>query len=109
MAERSGEVMFRGNIVMKGYLKILSRPSRLCGTAGSTPAIWASSIQNGCIQLKDRSKDIIISGGENISSIESGRHAATSILPSCLPRWSPSQTRKMGRNALRLRREKGRP
>ncbi len=65
-----GEVMFRGNIVMKGYLK--NSPATDEAFAGG----WFHSGDlgvmhpDGYIQLKDRSKDIIISGGENISSIE---------------------------------------
>jgi fatty-acyl-CoA synthase len=65
-----GEVMFRGNIVMKGYLK---NPE---ATAEAFAGGWFHSgdlgvlHSDGYIQLKDRSKDIIISGGENISSIE---------------------------------------
>ena len=65
-----GEVMFRGNVVMKGYLK--NKPSTDKAFAGG----WFHSgdlgvkYPDGYIQLKDRSKDIIISGGENISSIE---------------------------------------
>jgi fatty-acyl-CoA synthase len=65
-----GEVMFRGNVVMKGYLK---NPS---STAKAFEGGWFHSGDlgvkhpDGYIQLKDRSKDIIISGGENISSIE---------------------------------------
>jgi fatty-acyl-CoA synthase len=65
-----GEVMFRGNIVMKGYLK------NLAATAEAFASGWFHSGDlgvlhpDGYIQLKDRSKDIIISGGENISSIE---------------------------------------
>ena len=65
-----GEVMFRGNIVMKGYLK---NPT---ATAEAFAGGWFHSGDlgvlhpDGYIQLKDRSKDIIISGGENISSIE---------------------------------------
>ncbi|MGL4395054.1 MAG: acyl-CoA synthetase [Hyphomicrobium sp.] len=65
-----GEVMFRGNIVMKGYLK--NRKATDEAFAGG----WFHSGDlgvlhpDGYIQLKDRSKDIIISGGENISSIE---------------------------------------
>ncbi|GIL02440.1 MAG: acyl-CoA synthetase [Alphaproteobacteria bacterium] len=65
-----GEVMFRGNIVMKGYLK--NREATAEAFAGG----WFHSGDlgvmhaDGYIQLKDRSKDIIISGGENISSIE---------------------------------------
>ena len=65
-----GEVMFRGNIVMKGYLK---NPK---ATAEAFAGGWFHSgdlgvlYPDGYTQLKDRSKDIIISGGENISSIE---------------------------------------
>jgi fatty-acyl-CoA synthase len=65
-----GEVMFRGNIVMKGYLK--NKTATDAAFAGG----WFHSGDlgvmhpDGYIQLKDRSKDIIISGGENISSIE---------------------------------------
>ena len=65
-----GEVMFRGNIVMKGYLK--NEAATRAAFAGG----WFHSgdlgvmEQDGYIALKDRSKDIIISGGENISSIE---------------------------------------
>jgi 3-(methylthio)propionyl---CoA ligase len=68
--ETLGEVMFRGNVVMKGYLK--NRPASDKAFAGG----WFHSGDlgvlhpDGYIQLKDRSKDIIISGGENISSIE---------------------------------------
>jgi fatty-acyl-CoA synthase len=68
--ETLGEVMFRGNVVMRGYLK--NRDSTEKAFAGG----WFHSGDlgvmhpDGYIQLKDRSKDIIISGGENISSIE---------------------------------------
>jgi fatty-acyl-CoA synthase len=68
--ETLGEVMFRGNIVMKGYLK--NREATEAAFAGG----WFHSGDlgvlhpDGYIQLKDRSKDVIISGGENISSIE---------------------------------------
>ncbi|MFM8748456.1 MAG: acyl-CoA synthetase [Aestuariivirga sp.] len=68
--ETMGEVMFRGNIVMKGYLK---NPK---ASAEAFRGGWFHSGDlgvlhpDGYIQLKDRSKDIIISGGENISSIE---------------------------------------
>ena len=68
--ETIGEVMFRGNVVMKGYLK--NKKSTDAAFAGG----WFHSgdlgvkYPDGYVQLKDRSKDIIISGGENISSIE---------------------------------------
>ncbi|OYX88557.1 MAG: acyl-CoA synthetase, partial [Xanthobacter sp. 35-67-6] len=66
--ETMGEVMFRGNVVMKGYLK---NPK---ATEAAFAGGWFHSGDlgvkhpDGYIQLKDRSKDIIISGGENISS-----------------------------------------
>jgi fatty-acyl-CoA synthase len=69
-SETLGEVMFRGNVVMKGYLKNKN------ATAAAFAGGWFHSGDlgvvhpDGYIQLKDRSKDIIISGGENISSIE---------------------------------------
>ena len=65
-----GEVMFRGNVVMKGYFR---NPK---ATAAAFAGGWFHSGDlavmhpDGYLQLKDRSKDIIISGGENISSIE---------------------------------------
>ena len=68
--ETMGEVMFRGNVVMKGYLKN-PKASKEAFAGG-----WFHSGDLGVkhpdlyVQLKDRSKDIIISGGENISSIE---------------------------------------
>ena len=68
--ETLGEVMFRGNIVMKGYLK---NPK---ATQDAFAGGWFHSGDlgvmhaDGYVQLKDRSKDIIISGGENISSLE---------------------------------------
>jgi fatty-acyl-CoA synthase len=68
--ETLGEVMFRGNVVMKGYLKNKK------ATAEAFAGGWFHSGDlgvmhpDGYVQLKDRSKDIIISGGENISSIE---------------------------------------
>ncbi len=68
--ETMGEVMFKGNVVMKGYLK--NRDTTEAALAGG----WFHSGDlgviepDGYIKLKDRSKDVIISGGENISSIE---------------------------------------
>lgn len=68
--ETMGEVMFRGNVVMKGYFKNAE------ATAEAFSGGWFHSGDlgvlhtDGYIELRDRSKDIIISGGENISSIE---------------------------------------
>ena len=83
--ETLGEVMFRGNVVMKGYLK--NKQSTEAAFAGG----WFHSGDlgvvhpDGYIQLKDRSKDIIISGGENISSIEVARTSppTNARAPSC--------------------------
>ncbi|HEV2631202.1 MAG TPA: acyl-CoA synthetase [Pseudolabrys sp.] len=68
--ETLGEVMMRGNVVMKGYLK--NRRSTDAAFAGGWFHTGDLGVMHpdGYIQLKDRSKDIIISGGENISSIE---------------------------------------
>jgi len=68
--ETMGEIMMRGNVVMKGYLK---NPET---TQASFTGGWyhtgdlAVQHPDGYVEIKDRSKDIIISGGENISSIE---------------------------------------
>ena len=103
-----GEVMFRGNVVMKGYLK--NKPSTDRAFAGG----WFHSgdlgvkHQDGYVQLRDRSKDIIISGGENISSIEVEdalfEHPGVEAR-----RGRCAAGRKVGRNALRLRRDETRP
>jgi fatty-acyl-CoA synthase len=68
--ETIGEVMFRGNIVMKGYLKNLSATQEAFAGGWFHSGDLGVMHPDGYIQLKDRSKDIIISGGENISSIE---------------------------------------
>jgi fatty-acyl-CoA synthase len=68
--ETLGEVMMRGNVVMKGYLKNkASTQKAFLGGWFHTGDLGVMHV-DGYIQLKDRSKDIIISGGENISSIE---------------------------------------
>ena len=68
--ETMGEVMFRGNIVMKGYLRNGKASSEAFRGGWFHSGDLAVLHADGYIQLKDRSKDIIISGGENISSIE---------------------------------------
>jgi fatty-acyl-CoA synthase len=68
--ETLGEVMFRGNVVMKGYLKNKSATERAFAGGWFHSGDLGVMHRDGYIQLKDRSKDIIISGGENISSIE---------------------------------------
>jgi fatty-acyl-CoA synthase len=68
--ETIGEVMFRGNIVMKGYLK----NEKATGEAFAGGWFHTGDLgvldEHGYVIIKDRSKDIIISGGENISSVE---------------------------------------
>ena len=68
--ETLGEVMFRGNVVMKGYLKNASATEEAFQGGWFHSGDLGVVHADGYIQLKDRSKDIIISGGENISSIE---------------------------------------
>ena len=68
--ETLGEIVFRGNIVMKGYLKDVDATA----AAFRDGWFWSGDIgvhhPDGYIEIRDRAKDIIISGGENISSIE---------------------------------------
>jgi len=68
--ETMGEVMMRGNIVMKGYLKNEAATDEAFAGGWFHTGDLGVLHPDGYIQLKDRSKDIIISGGENISSIE---------------------------------------
>ena len=68
--ETIGEVMFRGNVVMKGYLKNPESTRKAFAGGWFHSGDLGVMHPDGYIQLKDRSKDIIISGGENISSIE---------------------------------------
>ena len=65
-----GEVMFRGNITMKGYLKNPSATEKAFAGGWFHTGDLGVIHPDGYVKIKDRSKDIIISGGENISSIE---------------------------------------
>jgi len=65
-----GEIMFRGNITMKGYLKNPTATQEAFAGGWFHTGDLAVQYPDGYIRIKDRSKDIIISGGENISSIE---------------------------------------
>jgi fatty-acyl-CoA synthase len=65
-----GEVMMRGNVVMKGYLKNKASTQKAFEGGWFHTGDLGVIYPDGYVQLKDRSKDIIISGGENISSIE---------------------------------------
>ena len=68
--ETMGEIMFRGNITMKGYLKNPQTTDEAFAGGWYHTGDLAVMQPDGYVKIKDRSKDIIISGGENISSIE---------------------------------------
>ena len=78
-----GEVMFRGNVVMKGYFRNPKATQEVFKGGWFHSGDLGVMHPDGYVQLKDRSKDIIISGGENISSIEVEevlyRHSAVAI------------------------------
>ncbi len=105
--ETIGEVMFRGNIVMKGYLKNEKATKEAFEGGWFHTGDLGVLDEHGYVIIKDRSKDIIISGGENISSVE-----VEDVLYKHPGRAVRSRGRKarseMGRGALRLRRAEGR-
>jgi fatty-acyl-CoA synthase len=68
--ETMGEIMFRGNITMKGYLKNPAATDAAFAGGWFHTGDLAVTQADGYVKIRDRSKDIIISGGENISSIE---------------------------------------
>jgi len=68
--ETMGEIMFRGNLVMKGYLKNEKASEEAFAGGWFHTGDLAVVHSDGYVKIKDRSKDIIISGGENISSLE---------------------------------------
>jgi fatty-acyl-CoA synthase len=68
--ETMGEIMFRGNITMKGYLKNAEATREAFSGGWFHSGDLAVTQPDGYVKIKDRSKDIIISGGENISSLE---------------------------------------
>ena len=68
--ETMGEIMFRGNLTMKGYLKNPKATAEAFAGGWFHSGDLAVMQPDGYVKIKDRSKDIIISGGENISSLE---------------------------------------
>jgi len=78
-----GEIMIRGNIVMKGYYKDKEATDKAMSGGWFHSGDLAITYPDGYIKIQDRSKDIIISGGENISSIEIentiAKHPAVSL------------------------------
>ena len=103
-----GEVMFRGNVVMKGYLKNEAATRQAFAGGWFHSGDLGVMDEDGYVQLKDRSKDIIISGGENISSIEVEnvltKHPAV-MFAAVVAR--PDE--KWGETPVRLHRKKARP
>ena len=92
-----GEVMMRGNVVMRGYLKNPKATEAAFRGGWFRTGDLGVRHPDGYIQLKDRSKDIIISGGENISSIEVEdalfKHpavAAAAVVAKPDPKWGES-------------------
>ncbi len=69
-AETIGEIVIRGNTLMKGYLKDIEATEKVFKDGWFFSGDLAVIHEDGYIQIKDRAKDIIISGGENISSVE---------------------------------------
>ena len=89
-----GEIMFRGNIVMKGYLKNPASTAKAFEGGWFHTGDLAVIEPDRYVKIKDRSKDVIISGGENISSIEVEdvlyRHpavAACAVVAKADPKW----------------------
>ena len=102
--ETLGEIVARGNVVMKGYYNDPeATDAGVRAAAGSTPAMPPSCIPDGYVEIRDRFKDVIISGGENISSIEvEGAAAASSGRARSGGRRHAA--REVGRGAARVRR-----
>ena len=92
--EAIGEIMFRGNITMKGYLKNPQATGEAFRGGWYHSGDLAVMHPDGYVKIKDRSKDVIISGGENISSVEVEdvlyRHAAVmaaAVVATPDPKW----------------------
>jgi fatty-acyl-CoA synthase len=89
-----GEIAFRGNITMKGYLKNPAATQEAFGGGWFHSGDLAAVEPDGYVKIKDRAKDVIISGGENISSLEVEdvlyRHPAVamaSVVAQPDPKW----------------------
>jgi fatty-acyl-CoA synthase len=92
--ETMGEIMFRGNITMKGYLKNAAASAEAFRGGWFHSGDLAVMQPDGYVKIKDRSKDVIISGGENISSqeVEDVLHAHPSVMLAAVvaqpdPKW----------------------
>jgi fatty-acyl-CoA synthase len=92
--ETMGEIFFRGNILMKGYLKNPAATAEAFAGGWFHTGDLAVLHPDGYVKIKDRSKDIIISGGENISSleVEDALHRHPAVLAAAVvaqpdPKW----------------------
>jgi len=92
--ETMGEIFFRGNILMKGYLKNPAATAEAFAGGWFHTGDLAVLHPDGYVKIKDRSKDIIISGGENISSleVEDALHRHPAVLSAAVvaqpdPKW----------------------
>jgi fatty-acyl-CoA synthase len=92
--EAMGEIMFRGNITMKGYLKNPAATAEAFRGGWFHSGDLAVMQPDGYVKIKDRSKDVIISGGENISSqeVEDVLHGHPAVMVAAVvaqpdPRW----------------------
>ena len=102
-----GEIMMRGNIVMKGYLKNPTATEEAFAGGWFHTGDLAVMHPDGYVEIKDRSKDIIISGGENIS-LDRGRGRALPPPGRAGGRRRRPARPEMGRDPLRLRHAEGR-
>jgi hypothetical protein len=100
-----GEIMFRGNITMKGYLKNPRRPTEAFRGGWFHSGDLAVMQPDGYAKIKDRSKDVIISGGENISSqeVEDVLHGHPAVMMAAVV----AQPTQVGRDAVRVHRAEG--
>ena len=106
-----GEIMFRGNITMKGYLKNPTATAEAFAGGWFHSGDLAVMQPDGYVKIKDRRKDVIISGGENISSLEVEdvlyRHPAVlaaAVVAQPDPKWGETPVRVRRAEAGRERR-----
>ena len=85
-----GEIMLRGNVVMKGYFKDKDATDKAMAGGWFHSGDLAVMHPDGYVKIQDRSKDIIISGGENISSIEIENTLSPNIPQYQLLLWLPN-------------------
>ena len=99
--ETMGEIMFRGNITMKGYLKNPAATDEAFAGGWFHSGDLAVMQPDGYVKIKDRSKDVIISGGENISSHRSRGRAVSPSGDPCGRRRGAARTRGGARRRAR--------